>query len=48
METSDRCAYVMPLDWKEIDTITRVIGIVWAIVGFAMSILDRTCERREA
>lgn len=40
--------YVMPLDWKEIETITGVIGIVWAIVGFAVSILDRNRERREA
>lgn len=37
-----------PLDWKEIESITGVIGIVWAIVGFAMSILDWNRERREA
>lgn len=37
-----------PLDWKEIESITGALGIVWAIVGFAMSIIDWNRERREA
>ncbi len=36
-----------PLDWKEIESIAGIMGIVWAILGFVMSILDWNRERRE-
>ncbi len=36
-----------PLDWKEIETIAGIMGIAWATLGFAMSILDWNRERRE-